>query len=428
VTLAAAVALFLLVAAEPTSSDVPAQLTFEDAVRIARDRSPDLVIADADVVASRAQLQAAGAIPNPAASFTAGWSSQCTDPGCNVPAYAAALGDQGAVALLVTGQRGLAVDVAAQGVRGAEASRVDAQRNLEFEVKRQFVATSVAWRSVGYGEREAARASEAVELARRRFAAGQIPAGDLERLEMLHLQIEQAVDRARLNHEHARILLAQRLGLTDGAQTFTVVMGPTKSADPPPRLAATTLPELLALARERRPDLAAAQAQVEQARARAELARRRVIPQFQLQAQYAQQGAPGGWFTPPTAGFGISVPLPVFYQQQGEIGAADAGVISAEGNAAKVRARVVSEVATAFATFQATQRTARRAEERLLALSRDVRDSVGAAYAQGTASLLDYLDTQRSRIGNEIEYLTILQVFWTSVFEVERAVGVSFVP
>jgi cobalt-zinc-cadmium efflux system outer membrane protein len=286
----------------------------------------------------------------------------------------------------------------------------------------------VAWRSVGYGEREAARAREAVELARKRFAAGQIRAEDLSRLEMLHLQIEQAVDRARLAHEQARILLAQLLGLTEGAQTFTVVTGPTKSADPPPRLAAMTLPELLVLARERRPDLAAAQAQVEQARARAELARRRVILQFQLQAQYIQQGAAGGWFTPPTAGFGISVPLPVLYQQQGEIGAADAAVTAAEGYVAKVRARVVAEVATAFATFQGTQRTARRAEEQLLALSRDVRDAVGAAYEQGNASLLDYLDTQRSRIANEIEYLTILQAYWTSVFEVERAVGLTFVP
>jgi outer membrane protein TolC len=76
----------------------------------------------------------------------------------------------------------------------------------------------------------------------------------------------------------------------------------------------------------------------------------------------------------------------------------------------------------------ATRRSARRAEEQLLALTREVRDTVGLAYAQGTASLLDYLDTQRSRIANEVAYLAILQDFWTSVFEVERAVGVSFVP
>ena len=44
------------------------------------------------------------------------------------------------------------------------------------------------------------------------------------------------------------------------------------------------------------------------------------------------------------------------------------------------------------------------------------------------ASLLDYLDTQRSRIRNEIEYLGILQEFWSSVFQVERSVGTTYLP
>jgi outer membrane protein, heavy metal efflux system len=407
---------------------LPAELTFEDAVRIARDRSPDVAIADAGVDAARAQVRTAGAIPNPAASFMAGWSSQCGDPGCDRPTYVATLGDQGAVAAFVTGQRGLAVDAADQGVLGAETSRLDALRNLEYEVKRQFVTTSVALRAAGYAHRESARSGEAVALGRKRFAAGEIPAADLARLELLHLQIEQAVDRTELAHEQARVALAQLLGLREGAPTFTVVTGPTETASPPPRLASATLPDLTAEARARRPDLAAARARVEQARSLADLARRQVIPPFQLQAQYAQQGAPGRWFTPPTASFGISLPLPVLYQQQGQIAAADANVTVAEATVAKIEAQVVAEVASAFGTFQSTRRTARRAEEQLLALSRDVRDTVGADYAKGTASLLDYLDTQRSRILNEIEYLSILQSFWTSVFQIERAVGVTYLP
>jgi cobalt-zinc-cadmium efflux system outer membrane protein len=167
---------------------------------------------------------------------------------------------------------------------------------------------------------------------------------------------------------------------------------------------------------------------LEAARSTAELARRRVIPAFQLQAQYTQQGASGGWFTPPTASVGISLPLPVLYQQQGEIGVADAGVAAAEATVAKVEGQIAVDVGTSYAAFQATRRSARRAEEQLLALTREVRDTVGLAYAQGTASLLDYLDTQRTRLANEVEYLGILQAFWTSVFEVERAVGTSFVP
>jgi len=421
-------ALALADVAPTTAAEVPAQLTFEDAVRIARERSPDVAFADAGVASARAQARVAGALPNPAASFMAGWSTGCADPGCNLPVYAATLGDQGAVAFLVTGQRGLAVDVADLGVRGAEAGRQDTVRNLEFEVKRRFVATSVAWRGVGFGRSEAERARAAVELGRKRQAAGEISANDLSRLSLLLLQVEQAIDQAEFAHEEARLLLARLLGMQDGAPTFTVVTGPTGSAQPPAALAGATLPALLAQARRNRPDLAAARAQLDAARASAELARRKVIPQFQLQAQYAQQGAPGGWFTPPTASVGLSLPLPVLDQQQGQIAAADAGVVAAEASLRKAEVQVAADVGTAFAAFQASRKQARRAEQELLALSRDVRDTVGLEYAKGTASLLDYLDTQRSRIRNEAEYLGTLRDFWTAVFQVELAVGTTFVP
>lgn len=421
-------ALALLEIPSADAQQVPAELTFDDAVRIARERSPDVALADASVAAARAQARIAGALPNPAASFMAGWSSQCGDPGCNLPAYVATLGDQGAVAFLVTGQRGLAVDAAGEGVRAAEAGRLDALRNLEFAVKRQFVTTSVAFRGVVFGRHEARRAREAVELGRRRQAAGEITANDLSRLSLLLLQVEQAIDQAEFGHEQARLLLAQLLGMQDGAPAFDVVPGLILSADPPAALATATLPALLAEARQRRPDLVVARAQLDAARASAALARRKVIPQFQLQAQYAQQGATGGWFTPPTASVGLSVPLPVLDQQQGQVGAADAAVTAAEASLRKAEAQVAADVGTAFAAFQASRKQARRAEQELLALSRDVRDTVGEEYAKGTASLLDYLDTQRSRIRNEVEYLGTLQEFWTAVFQVERAVGTTYLP
>jgi cobalt-zinc-cadmium efflux system outer membrane protein len=414
--------------AAPIPPSIPPELTFEDAVRIARARSPDAALADAGVASARAQVRAAGAIPNPAASFMAGWSSQCADPGCTSPAYVATLGDQGAVAALVTGQRGLAVDAAGQGLQGAEAARLDALRNLEFQVKSQFVATSVAWQGVAYGRQEEQRAQEVVAAARKRLSAGAMPAADVARLEVMRLQIRQAVDRMQLGQEQARVALGRLLGVRDGAPTFTVAIGPTRTATPPPQLAGATLPALTAEALRRRPDLAAARAQLEAARAQAELARRQVIPAFQLQAQYAQQGATGRWFTPPTASVGLSLPLPVLYQQQGQIGAADAAVSAAEATVAKVEAQAVADVASAFAAFESTRGAAKRARDELLVLSRDVLDAVSLDFGRGTASLLDYLDAQRSRIVNEVEYLSILQGFWTSVFALEQAVGTSFTP
>ena len=415
--------------APPGEDALPAQLTLEDALRIARDRSPDRAIAEAGVAGAQALVRSAGALPNPAASLLVGWSSQCVDAGCNQPVFTIGLGDQGALALLVTGQRGLSVDAAEQGLLGAEASRRDVSRNLDFQVKQRFVATAVAARALVVAREEAALAERTLAHAAERHAAGTTTASDVARLEVLHLQIEQLVDRAEQGLTQARASLAQVLGLRAATPGFEVVPGPTATALPPSQLAATGLPELTTRALSLRPDLAAARAQLDQARVQASLARRQVIPQFQLQAQYQQQGTTaGGWFTPPTASVGLTVPLPVLYQQQGQIGQADASILTAEATVVRLESQVVAEVTTAHAAYQTSRQAAQRGEHRLVPRARTARESVQAQYARGTASLVDFLDAQRTHLTAQLDSLAALGAFWTAVFQLEQAVGTSYVP
>jgi cobalt-zinc-cadmium efflux system outer membrane protein len=93
-----------------------------------------------------------------------------------------------------------------------------------------------------------------------------------------------------------------------------------------------------------------------------------------------------------------------------------------------VEGQVVAEVAGAFAAYQASRSAAERSERRLLARSRDARDLVKIQYARGAASLLEYLDTQRTHLTNEIDYLSSLGAFWTAVFQLEQAVGATYLP
>jgi outer membrane protein, heavy metal efflux system len=417
------------VAPDPSRApDLPALLTLEDALRIAREHAPDRALAEATVAAARSQVESAGALPNPTVSFTAGWSSQCGDPGCDRPAYLAALGDQGAIATLVTGQRGLAIDAAAQGLAGAEWTRQDVLRNLDFQVKQQFVATAVSERTLRFSREEAAIAKRAVEDATRRRGTGAISESDLARLEVLQGQVEQMADRAAQAFGQARASLARLLGFRADAATFAVDPGLAASPTMPPRLTGATADSLADDARAHRPDLAAARARLEQARVRATLARRLLIPAFQLQAQYAQQGSAGAWFTPPTASVGLTIPVPILYQQQGEIGQADAGVLAAEAQVRKLEAAVLADVSTAFGNLRTYRANAERSRATLLPRARAARRLVSEEYARGAASLLDYLDAQRSLIHSEMDFAVSLGDFWTAVFQVERAVGTAYHP
>src|SRR5713101_6420182 len=70
-----ALALLLAAAAEP---GLPPVLTLPEALRLFRERSFDLLLADAQVAAARGDQAAAGAVPNPALSGSVGRSFDCS--------------------------------------------------------------------------------------------------------------------------------------------------------------------------------------------------------------------------------------------------------------------------------------------------------------------------------------------------------------
>jgi len=59
----------------------------------------------------------------------------------------------------------------------------------------------------------------------------------------------------------------------------------------------------------------------------------------------------------------------------------------------------------------------------LLERARRARELVSVQYQKGAASLLDFLDAQRTFIATNVEYLQDLALYWGAVFKLEQAVG-----
>jgi cobalt-zinc-cadmium efflux system outer membrane protein len=64
-------------------------------------------------------------------------------------------------------------------------------------------------------------------------------------------------------------------------------------------------------------------------------------------------------------------------------------------------------------------------EDRLLERAKRARDLVSFQYQKGAASLLEFLDAQRTYIATNIEYLQDLTAYWTAVYKLEQAVGME---
>jgi cobalt-zinc-cadmium efflux system outer membrane protein len=409
-------------------------LHLEDALRLLRERGFDLLVAEAAVEGAEGDAAVAGAVANPSLSLSYGRSftyGHCTDASGNPAAcgrlpdalLGAGVSDQGAAFDALTGKRGLRVRAARSAAAAARASRDDALRTLTAQTKQAFVQAVVAKQAVQVAREVADAAARTAELTRARYEAGAISEADVARTEVAKLEAEQAVDTALQNLRDAKFALAFLLGAR-GATPELDVEGPELlSAHEPPALAGASPETLLARAHERRPDLAAAQRQRDRADAALDLARRQRFPDVTLSLGYAQQGTTQSAISPPTATVGLSFPLPIFHQQQGEIRHAEADLRTQSVQAARLEAQVAADVQTAFSDYTGAAALARRMESALLERARRARDLVSIQYQKGAASLLDLLDAQRTFNATSAEYLQDLALYWGAVFKLEQAVG-----
>jgi outer membrane protein, heavy metal efflux system len=412
----------------PPEPALPARLALGEALRIFKERGLDLLIAEAAVAGAEADVRSAGAVQNPLLSGSLGKSWSCGPGGCPGPAWGAGLSDQATVSDVLFGKRGLRVDVASAALAAARLSRADAERTLAFQVKQQFLAVLVGRRALDYAREAQVATREMLQLSQARFRSGAVSEADVARFEVQALEAEQGVDQALQALRQAKVGLAFLLGARAAVPEFEAEGSELLHAAVPAKLAAATPESLLAEARRLRPDLGAAAQQEERAAAAAALARRQRVPEVTLSLQYAQQGSGPTAVTPPTGTVGLSLPLPVLYQQQGEVARAEADQRAQAATRAKVEAQVLSDVEGAHAAWAAARRRAERMESRLLDRARLARDLVRIQYQKGAASLLDYLDAERTHIAVQVEYLDDLSTYWTAVFQLEEAVGADLRP
>jgi cobalt-zinc-cadmium efflux system outer membrane protein len=404
---------------------IPSRLALGEALRIFRERGLDLLIAEAAVAGAEADVRTAGAVPNPALSGSVGRSWNCGTSPCSAPAYGANLSDQAALSDVLSGKRGLRLDVARAALAAARLSRADAERSLSFQVKQQFLAVLIGRQALHYVREAEAATSEMLSLTEVRFKAGAISEADVARVEVLKLEAEQGIETALQAERQAQVALAFLLGVRGALPEFEAEEPGLLHAAVLARLDGADVAALLEEARRNRPDLQAAGFQLRRAEAAVALARRQAFPDVSVSLGYAQQGTGAGAVSPPTGTIGLSFPLPLLYQHQGEIARAEADRAAQASAQPRAEAQVAADVQAAHAAYSSSRRMVERMEARLLDRARTARDLVQIQYRKGAASLLDYLDAERTYISTQVEYLNDLTAFWTAVFQMEQATGTS---
>jgi cobalt-zinc-cadmium efflux system outer membrane protein len=403
--------------ATPPAAPV-AHLSMDDAVRLALARNPSMAASRLDIDASKADEITAGLKPNPSVSFGADGLALFS-PHRLTPSF---FGDDVSYSGTLDytfergGKRQRRMTVAADAT-GVTAQNVrDGERQLRFDTRQAFIDVLLAKAASDLADENLRSFSEVVDINQQRVQAGDLAEAEFYRISLQKLEFQQDVSAASVALVQARAALRQLVGYESVADDFVVdgALAYTPQA--------ATLDDLKQVALATRPDLLAANRAASLARDTAALERANRARDVGGELSYTHTGPDNA------IGVGVAIDLPVHDRNQGNIARADVAVRQAEATAAATRAAVITDVVNAYAAFQTSRDVVELFQSGYLDQARQSLDISRYVYQQGSGTLLDFLDAERTYRNTQVGDLQALAAYMTSVQQINLAVGKQVMP
>ncbi|MDG3006820.1 TolC family protein [Paludisphaera mucosa] len=188
--------------------------------------------------------------------------------------------------------------------------------------------------------------------------------------------------------------------------------------------------QLVALALERRPDLAAMRLGVQRAHADVRLAQRERLSDFYLLCQpyTLQDNRPSGVKSPTSWAFGLTAPMPLYNRNQGNIARAHLNVDQTHLELARMERQVQDEVVDAANEFELSRLAMIEAETRILPASRRVRDAAFRRWQGGESNILEFLAAQRDFNERVRDYRDVIVRHRRASLDLDSAVAMRVLP
>jgi outer membrane protein, heavy metal efflux system len=168
---------------------------------------------------------------------------------------------------------------------------------------------------------------------------------------------------------------------------------------------------------DRHPTLRRQQKMVEQAEATIEQERASRVPNVAVIGQYHREAGDE------SVTAGLSVPLPIWYRRQGEIGAAMGTHRWAQAEQSRVQQELEQTITQHFQEVRTAQEQMQVFEKGLLFQAKEALDIAQFSFRHGVASLLEVIDTQRVYRQTLLEYAQARADHSIALARLERAVG-----
>ena len=396
-------------------SPIPSRvITLDQAINLALANSPTLKATRTQIQQNQAQEITANLRPNPVVAgdsqfvpfFNPGQFSQDVE--------------QFDIGLGYTFERGGKRHkrlLAARDQTAVTASQVaDAERTLTFNVAQQFINVLLANSNLTFAQEGLNSFEQTVNISEQRYKAGDISEGDYLKIKLQLLQFQTDVSSARVAKVQALGSLRQLIGYAALPRDYDV------KGDLVYQPLTAKVEDLEAKAVNGRPDLRAAQQGIAAAQSQINLAKANGKQDVTLTTNYSH--TPGlsslSWF--------VSVPIPIFDRNQGEIARTRFALTQAEFTEKAAADTVMTDVINAYEATETNQEVVQLYTSGYLKQAEDSRDISAYAYKGGAATLLDFLDAERSYRATQLAYRQSLAAYMLSLEQLRQAVGTRSLP
>jgi outer membrane protein, heavy metal efflux system len=401
-----------------TSKPQPTRITLDEAIRLALQHNHALLAARSTILQNQAQEITANLRPNP----TLSWDTQFLpifQPSNFTANYFEnqAQFDIGIGYLFERGgKRQHRLQAAKDATAVTRAQVTDNERQLTFNVSQQFVNVLLAQSTLDLAQQDYDSFQKTVEISDARFKAGDMSEGDLLKIKLQLLQFQSDVFTAKLAKVQALASLRQGVGFESVPDNFDV------EGDLDYQPVHAGLDDLKALALRSRPDLQAAFLGVTAAHSQETLAEANGKRDLNVTFDYSHVGGVS------SGTFFFNMDLPIFDRNQGEIARTKYAITQFQEQQNETAQQVITDVVDAYEALHSNDQIIQLYRGGYVDQAQKSRDITEYAYRKGAASLLDFLDSERTYRANQLAYRQALASYMTALEQMRQAVGTRNLP
>ena len=400
-------------------SAIPSRLTLQDAVRLAGARNPSLAAERNEIEALEGDSVAASQRLNPAVTLEEADLPIRANPGRFFGTQEITLRFDYEIER--GGRRQLRTQSAQQAVNARRLTYQDQVRRIELEVKRAFSRIVLAQSNLETSRSILEQAERMIGLNRVRLKQGDISALDLNRIELEKLRFQDDVFQADLMLRNSKNALLALLNAPDLSQNVDVagtlpVNDQISEAGLPPR---ASLDELLRIALQKRPDIASALEQKARTDTETRLQRAIRSPNLTIGGGYKRNAIDNSFVV------GATLPLQIFNRNQGGILRSDAEQRRSANLEAALQKQIQLEVQQAYNAVEINRQRVEYIRTQHLGKAEETSKVTLTSYSLGGATLIDYLDAQRTYRDALRIYNQTLFDERISLYELASAIGLG---